>query len=64
MGHEFDPGLVPFVEIDLEIFSMVSLLLQLIQEGLVSVTRENMCTKYWLIALIVKIAWKKCGKVN
>ena len=50
MGHEFDPGLVPFVEIDLEIFSMVSLLLQLIQEGLVSVTRENMCTKHWLTA--------------
>ena len=35
------------VEIDHEIISMVILLLLLIQEGL-SVTRESMCTKYWL----------------
>ena len=34
-----------FVEIDHEIISTVILLLQLIQEGLVSVTRESMCTK-------------------
>ena len=39
-----------FVEIDHEIFSMVILLLPLIQEGLVSVTRESMCMKYWLTA--------------
>ena len=39
-----------FVEVDNEIFSMVSLLLPLIQEGLVSVTSESMCTKYWLTA--------------
>ena len=34
-----------FVEIDHEIFSTVILILLLIQEGL-SVTRESMCTKY------------------
>ena len=53
-----DPGvasLIParshiFVEIDHEIISMVILLLPLIQEGLLSVTSESMCTKYWLTA--------------
>ena len=39
-----------FVEIDHEIISMVILLLPLIQEGLLSVTSEIMCTKYWLTA--------------
>ena len=34
------------VEIDHEIFSMVILLLPLIQEGLLLVTSESMCTKY------------------
>ena len=38
------------VEIDHEIFSTVILLLPLIQEGLVSVTSESMCTKHWLTA--------------
>ena len=38
-----------FVAIDHEIISMAILLL-LIQEGLLSVTSESMCTKYWLIA--------------
>ena len=50
-----DPGFVSsiparphtFVEIDHEIFSTVSLLLPLIQEGLLSVSRESMCTEYW-----------------
>ena len=37
-----------FVEIDHEIISMVILLLPLILEGLLSVTGESMCTKYWL----------------
>ena len=37
-----------FVEIDHEIISMVILLLPLIQEGLLSVTRESMCMKNWL----------------
>ena len=36
-----------FMEIDGETFSMVVLL---IQEGLVSVTRESMCMKHWLSA--------------
>ena len=36
-----------FLEIDHEIISTVILLL-LIQEGLLSVTSESMCTKYWL----------------
>ena len=53
-----DPGVggsVPtlshtFVEIDHEIVSMVILLLPLIQEGLLSLTRESMCRKYWLTA--------------
>ena len=34
------------VEIDHEIISMVILLLPRIQEGLLSVTSESMCTKY------------------
>ena len=50
-----DVSLIPaqshtLVEIDNEIISMVILLLPLIQEGLMSVTRESLCTKYWLIA--------------
>ena len=40
-----------FVEIDHEIISMAILWsLPLIQEELLSVTRESMCTKYWLTA--------------
>ena len=39
-----------FVEIDLEIFSTVILLLPLFQEGLVSVTSESICLKCWLTA--------------
>ena len=53
-----DPGIansIPawshtFVEIDHEIIFTVILLFPLIQEGLVSVTSESMCTKYWLTA--------------
>ena len=37
-----------FMETDREIYSMVILPLPLIQEGLLSVTSESMCTKYWL----------------
>ena len=55
-----DPGIVSliptqshtFVEIDHETVSTVILLLPQIQEELVSVTSESMCTKYWLTALI------------
>ena len=50
-----------FVEIDHEIISTVSLLLPLIiQEGLLSVTSERMCTKYWLTACS-SLPRKKCG---
>ena len=41
-----------FMEMDHEIFSMVILPLPLIQEGLLSVTSESMCTKYWLTTLL------------
>ena len=66
-----DPGVVSliparshtFVEIDNEIFSMDILLLPLIQEGLVSVISESMCTKYWLNAKS-SLPRKKCGYVN
>ena len=50
-GREFDPDKVhTFVEIDHEIISTVILLFPLTQEGLLSVTSESMCTKYWLTA--------------
>ena len=38
-----------FVEIDNEM-STVTLLLPVIQEGLLSVTYKSMCKKYWLTA--------------
>ena len=38
------------VEIDHKIISTVMLVLWLIQEGLLSVPSESMCTKYWLTA--------------
>ena len=47
-GRELDTGLVPYFRgIDHKIISTVILLLQ---EGLLSVTSESMCTKYWLNA--------------
>ena len=66
-----DPGVVSliltwshtFVEIDHEIFSMVILLLPQIKEGLLSVTIESMCTKYWLTACS-SLPRKNSGKVN
>ena len=39
-----------FVEIDREMISPTILLLQLFQEGLLSLTSDSMCTKYWLTA--------------
>ena len=48
-----------FVDIDHEIFSMVILLLRLIQEGLVSVASKSMCTKYILVNCSVKSAQEK-----
>ena len=52
-----------FVEIDHEIISMVILLPFaecIIQEGLLSVTSESICTKYWLTACS-SLPRKKCG---
>ena len=50
-GRKFDPGSVhTFVEIGNEIIFTVILLHPLIQEGLLSVTSESMCRKYWLTA--------------
>ena len=46
-----------FVEIDHEIISTVILLPQ---EGLLSVTSESMCTNYWLTASS-SLPRKKCG---
>ena len=44
--------------IDHELISMVViLLLPLIQEGMLSVTSESMCTKYWFT--LVKLAQEK-----
>ena len=51
-----------FMEIDHEITSMIILLLPLIHEGLLSVTRESMCTKYWLCTKYWSILpMEKCG---
>ena len=48
-GRDFDPEWSQtFVEIDHKIISTVTLLLPLIQEGLLSVASESMCTKCWL----------------
>ena len=55
-----------FVEIDHEMISTVILLPSadsFIQEGLLSVTSESMCTNYWLTACS-SLPRKKCGKVN
>ena len=50
-----DPGVesmitLKFMEIDHAIMSTVLILFRPIQEGLLSVTRECMFTKYWLTA--------------
>ena len=51
-GCEFDPGRShTFMEIDHEIISTVILLPSAeLSRELLSVTRESMCTKYWLTA--------------
>ena len=46
-----------FVEIDYE---MISTVILLIQEGLLSVTSESMCMNYWLTAC-PSLPRKKCG---
>ena len=52
-----------FEAIDHEIISVAILFPPLIQEGLLSVTRERMCTKHWLTAWS-SLPRKKCGKMN
>ena len=52
-----------FVLIDHEIFSLVILLLPLIQEGLLLVKNQSMCTKYWLTAQS-KLTQEKCIYFN
>ena len=48
-GGELVFGPVPYImESDHEIIPTVVLLLPLIQEGLLSVSSQIMCTKYWL----------------
>ena len=50
-----------FVEIDHEIISSHSPpFCRIIQEGLLSVTSESMCLKYWLTACS-SLSRKKCG---
>ena len=46
----FDPGPISLMKINLEIFSAAILLIPLIQEGLLSVASESMCTDYWLMS--------------
>ena len=48
--RKFKPQLshVQFLEIDHEIITVVMLPLLVIQEGKLSVTGKNTCTKYWL----------------
>ena len=66
-GREFVPVWShTFVEIDHEMISTVILLPStdsFIQEGLLSVTSEIICTNYWLTACS-SLPRKKCGKVN
>ena len=55
-----------FVEIEHEMISTVILFPSadsFIQEGLLSVTSESMCTNYWLTACS-SLPRKKCGKVT
>ena len=52
-GHKFDPGRShTFVVTDYEMIDAAFSSLPLIPEGLLSVTSESMCRKYWLTALV------------
>ena len=46
-----------FVEIDHEIIPTVIVFLRLIQEGMLSVTRDSMCMKYWLTKFAQEKVW-------
>ena len=60
--REFDPGPVPYFRGDWSWnnFYGHSPFRWIIQEGLLSVTNESMCTKYWLTACS-SLPRKKCG---
>ena len=65
-GCEFDPGPVPYFRGDWlcnHFYSHSPPFSWFIQEVLVSVTSESMCTNYWLTACS-SLPRKKCGKVN
>ena len=62
-GREFDPGLVPYFHGDWSwnnFYCHSPPFHWIIQEGLLSVTSESMCTKYWLTACS-SLPRKKCG---
>ena len=63
MGREFDPGPVPYFRGDWSwnnFYGHSSPFRWFIQEGLLSVTSESMCTNYWLTACS-SLPRKKCG---
>ena len=67
-GLEFDSGPVPYFPGNWSwnnFYSHSPPFLWIIQEGLLSVTSESICTKFsiWLTACL-SLARKKCGKVN
>ena len=65
-GREFDPGPVPYFRGDWSwnnFYGHSPPFRWFIQEGLLSVTSESMCTNYWLSACS-SLPRKKCGLVN
>ena len=62
-GREFDPGPVPYFRGDWSwnnFYGRSPPFRWFIQEGLLSVTSESMCTNYWLTACS-SLSRKKCG---
>ena len=62
-GREFDPGMVPYFYGDWSwnnFYDHSPPFRWFIQEGLLSVTSESMCTNYWLTACS-SLSRKKCG---
>ena len=62
-GREYDPGLVPYFRGDWSwnnFYGHSPPFRWFIQEGLLSVTSESMCTNYWLTACS-SLSRKKCG---
>ena len=62
-GREFDPGPVPYFRGDWsgnKFYGHSPPFRWIIQEGLLSVTSESMCRKYWLTACS-SLPRKKCG---